>query len=223
MKTKTRFWLLVTVIVACCLLMMLTDGIWQPGYWVKSAVKIAVFLVLPLAISPFLKLPVLEHLRPDKASMLKGGLLGLATVTVILGAYFLLGSYIDLSAVPRALEQDTGITKDNFIFVALYIALCNSFLEEFFFRGFAYLRLKEETGKTFAAVFSSALFALYHAGMLITMLNPLLYILALAALFFCGLFFIYLDRRGNLWAAWLVHIGANIGINLIAMILLGIL
>ena len=223
MKMKTKAWLLCTVIAAACLLMMFTDGIWQPGYVVKSAVKIAVFLALPLTLYPVMGISLASHFRPDKASVLKGGLLGLATIAVILGGYWLLHPYIDLSAIPQALEQDTGITKENFLYVALYIALCNSLLEEFFFRGFSYLGLAHHAGKTFAAVFSSLTFAVYHAGMLITMLNPVLYILALTALAGCGLFFIFLNRSGNIWTSWLVHMGANIGINVIAMILLGIL
>lgn len=221
MKTKNRTAILCTAVALSCLLMMLTDGLWQPGYVTKSAVKMMVFGVLPLLLSRWMGLTVICWLKPDKSSVMKGALLGIGTVLVILGAYALLHTYLDLSAVPQALESDTGITKNNFPFVAIYIALCNSLLEEFFFRGFACNALTAQTGKVFCAVFSSLAFALYHAGMLVTMVNPILFALALLALAGCGLFFVFLNgRSGNIWTSWLVHMGANIGINLIAMHLL---
>lgn len=223
MKLKKRTAILCGAIITGCLLMILTDGVWQPGYALKSAVKILVFLALPLLLSRTMDLSVTGCLRPSKASVVIGGLLGIGTVAVILGAYALLHTYIDLSAVPQALAADTGITKENFPFVAVYIALCNSLLEEFFFRGFACSTLVGQTGRVFAAVFSSLAFAVYHAGMLITMVNPFLFILALTVLAGCGLFFVYLNSRsGSIWTSWLVHMGANIGINLIAMHLLGV-
>lgn len=222
MNTKIKSFILCLTVVTGCVIMMLTDGIWQPGYTAKSAVKIAAFLLLPMLVARITGFSATACLRPDKVSVIKGGLLGIGTALVILLAYGLLSPYIDLSAVPEALEADSGITKDNFLFVATYIALCNSFLEEFFFRGFAWSCLSRHTGKTFACVFSSVCFAVYHAGMLITMVNTALFILALIALVGCGLFFIFLNSRNSIWASWLVHMGANIGINLIGMMLLGV-
>lgn len=39
------------VTVLCCLIMALVDGVIRPGYAVKSAIKIAVFLLIPLITS----------------------------------------------------------------------------------------------------------------------------------------------------------------------------
>ena len=36
-----------------------------------------------------------------------------------------------------------GITAGNFLWVAIYISVMNSFLEEFFFRGFGFITLKK--------------------------------------------------------------------------------
>ena len=50
----------------------------------------------------------------------------------------------------------------------------------------------------------------------------LICVLMLAALFGCGLFFDWLDeKRGRIWVSWLMHMGANVAINLIGMKLLG--
>jgi len=51
--------------------------------------------------------------------------------------------------------------------------------------------------------------------------SPLLYAGTLMALFACGLFFNYLNNRSHcIWTTWLTHMGANLAINTVGMILL---
>lgn len=221
MKKGTLFICIATAV--CCFTMAAVDGILQPGYAVKSGIKIVLFLLVPLIFSAVFKLSVAKCLRPDRQAILIGSGLGLATFLIIIAAYWLLHSYIDLSAVPESLEKSAGVTKSNFLYVSTYIALCNSLLEEFFFRGFVSIGLSKTATKPFAYIFSAAAFAIYHAGMLFTMVSPLLFVLALAALFLCGLLFHYLNAyRQRIWVSWLVHMGANLAINSIGMLLLGI-
>ena len=42
------------------------------------------------------------------------------------------------------------VKKANFVFVSIYISLANSFLEEFFFRGFSFFTLKKFSNMNFA-------------------------------------------------------------------------
>lgn len=211
-------------VMLCCLIMAATDSIWKPPYAVKSAVKVLLFLLVPLVFSIVRKLSPAALFRPEKKAVLLGAALGIAAFAVILGGYFLLRSFIDFSFIPGSLMENGGINADNFLFVALYIAFCNSLLEEFFFRGFAFLTLKRVAASRFAAVFSAGAFAFYHAGMLDGWFSPILYILTLAALFLCGLFFNYLNARSSrIWTSWLTHMGANLAINTVGMILLGMI
>ena len=220
MKKTATYISLITAIG--CIVMALTDSILQPGYLIKSAVKMVFFLGLPLLAARVLRFSVREAFRPHPKALRTGALLGLATFGVILLAYGLLHPYIDLSAVPTALEQGAGVTKDNFLFVGTYIALCNSLLEEFFFRCFAFLGLSKSGSKPYAYLFSAGAFAVYHAGMLISMIPPILFLLALFALFLCGLLFDYFNaRQERIWVSWLVHMGANLAINAVGMHLLG--
>lgn len=208
----------------CCLTMILVDGVLQPGYTAKSAVKVFLFLLLPLLFSLWQKLKLTDAFRPDRKALLFSLLLGIATFAIVMAAYALLHPYIDLSSVPAALEQSAGVTKDNFLFVGTYIALCNSLLEEFFFRCFLFLGLMKNAPKPFAYLFSAAAFAVYHAGMLAGMIGPALFLLALVALFLCGLLFNYFNARHNtIFVSWLIHMGANFAINTVGMHLLGML
>ena len=207
-----------------CAIMAVVDGILQPGYLIKSAIKIVLFLAVPFLLSIRHKPSIFRVFSLDRPAIITGCVLCVSTYAVIMGCYWLLHPYLDLSTVPQALEQSAGVNGNNFLFVGTYIALCNSLLEEFFFRGFVFLSLADGGNKLFAHCFSSLTFALYHAGMLITMISPLLFILALVGLFFCGLLLNYLNvRRKTIWTSWLLHMGANLAINTVGMILLGMI
>ncbi len=204
--------------------MALVDGILQPGYTVKSMIKLLLFLVLPLVLARILKIPFRNAFRPDRKALCGGGVLGIATLGVILAAYHFLHPYVDLSTVPAALEEGAGVTPDNFLFVSTYIALCNSLLEEFYFRCFSFLGLLHTAPKAFAYIFSAAAFAVYHAGMLVSMVSFQLFLLALLALFLCGFMFNFFNSlQERIWISWFVHMGANLAINIIGMHLLGML
>lgn len=211
-------------VLLCCLVMALTDGVWKPAYAVKSAVKILLFLCVPLVYTIFRRLSPASLFRPDKTAVLMGLVLGSVTFAIIISGYLLLRNYIDFSFIPGSLMENGGISADNFLYVSLYIAFCNSLLEEFFFRGFAYLTLKKVCTPLWATLFSAGAFALYHGGMLDGWFSPLLYIGTLIALFVCGLFFNYLNTRSQrIWVSWLTHMGANLAINTVGMILLGMI
>lgn len=211
-------------VTVCCAVMALTDGLWQPSYWIKSAVKILLFLLVPLVVGRRSGIRPTACLGRDKKAMLFGLGLGTGTALLILVGYRLLSPWLDLSAIPAALEAGAGVTRENFLYVSLYIALCNSLLEEFFFRGFAFLSLKKLTSTPFAFCFSAAAFAVYHAAIMKGWFSPALFLLTLSALFVCGLFFNMLNfRRERIWASWLMHMGANLAINTIGMKLLGVI
>ena len=161
---------------------------------------------------------------PKKKDFLLALLLGFGVFVVVLSAYFLLGNYIDLNGIKESLTTGIGVTADNFVYVAIYISFVNSLLEEFFFRGYAFLILKEERGRKFAYIFSSAMFALYHVGMTSGWFNILIYILSMLGLFVGGCIFNYLNEKcENIYPSWLVHMCANFGINTIGFILFGII
>jgi membrane protease YdiL (CAAX protease family) len=122
------------------------------------------------------------------------------------------------------LTENIGVTGKNFLFVSLYISFVNSLLEEFFFRGFAFLTLQRSVGKKFAYVFSAASFALYHIAMMIGWFSIGLFLLVMAGLFIGGLLLNYLNAKSQtVYPSWLVHMFANFAINTIGFLLFGIL
>ncbi len=207
----------------CCLAMSAIELIFTPSYFVKAAIKLALFVIVPVSVIVMRKeTGMLVFFKPNKKTLLPMLGFGVIMYAFIIGAYFLLGKYFDLSSITSSLDE-IGVTKNNFIFVALYIAVCNSFLEEFIFRGFGFIGLSEKIGAKTSCVFSAICFALYHITMMIGWYSIGLTALIIFALFVGGVILNLLDRKcKTLYPAWIVHIFANLAINTIGMILFGI-
>ncbi len=217
--------MLIGILVVACTIMGYIDFVISPDYFVKAGAKLVLFFGLPLIYFTLSKNNDIKSLfRFDIRQVKFLALLGTAVFAIILGAYFLLGPYFDLTNITQSLENDIGVNKGNFIFVAMYIAIVNSFLEELFFRGFAFLELKKVTKGNTAMVLSSLFFALYHIAMIVNWFDIWLILLVTLALFVGGVIFNWLNQRyNNIYASWVVHMFANLAINIIGFILFGII
>ena len=205
----------------------LIDAFVKPNYFLKIPNKIVFFLVLPMLFfvknrdefQGFKKLFVFE-----KNGILKALLPALGVYVVILLGYFATRDAFDYSNVTSSLTEGMGITAENFLFVSLYISFANSFLEEFFFRGYGFMTLKKHASKKTAYIFSSVVFALYHVGMLVDMFRFGVLLLLLVGLVIGGCIFNYLnEKNNNIYPSWFVHMFANFAINTVGFILFGVL
>lgn len=217
--------LVIALIVVACTVMAFTDGVLKPDYFVKSAVKLVLFLVLPAVYYVFDRdIKIKELFIPQKRGILISLVLGVSVFTVILAGYFLLKDVFDFSKITGALTKNIGVTGKNFIFVSLYISFVNSLLEEFFFRGFAFLTLKRITSRRFAYLFSASVFAIYHVAMMIGWFDFYVFLIILAGLFAGGLIFNFLNEKSaTVYPSWLTHMFANFAINTVGFILFGII
>lgn len=217
MKPK---WRIVSAVVVGCAVMSYVDGVARPGYIVKSLVKLLLFIGLPLLCARGGSLDLRSLLRTGRRGVLSALALGAAVYAVVLGAYFALRGVFDFSALTTALTAQTGVTRGNFLFVALYISFVNSLLEEFFFRGFAFLTLRRFATERFAYVFSALAFALYHLAMMQGWFSPWAALLALLGLAAGGLIFDRVDAPdGSIYRSWLVHMFANFATNTVGFLL----
>lgn len=206
----------------CCAAMAWVDGVLQPGYAAKSFIKLMLFLLLPLGgscLCPDIKF--LSLLRPKKKGLGICLGLGLGIYGLILGGYFLIGPYFVFSSIAGALTENAGVTKDYFLWVSLYISFVNSFLEEFFFRGFLFTNLKGLWNRPTAYGISCVLFAGYHVAMMLGWFSPVLFCMIMAGLMAGGAIFNHLNERlDTIYCSWLTHMFANFAINTIGFLLL---
>ena len=214
---KRNFILLTAILCTVC--MMLIDGLWQPPYFLKSLLKIAVFGGSLLAYAGlYHETPV--RFRTSGASLKRTVLLAVGIYALIVGGFFLTRQIIDYSHITGTLTSTIGVSKENFLYVSLYISLVNSLLEELFFRGYAYLTLRRYADPKFCCFLSAGLFAVYHGGMLYGWFHVGIYLLMLAGLFAAGLLFNALDNKPDaVLPSWLPHMFANFGINTAGFIL----
>ena len=223
---KKAVYITVSVIV-CSVLMCLVDGVMQPSYPVKSAIKVCLFLIVPLCyfIINRSEFPAFKALfKPKKRDMLIALGLGVLVYGFIVGGYFVLRGIIDFSGIVANLDGKTGINAGNLLYVAIYMSFVNSFLEEFLFRGFAFITLKRKTSRRFAYIFSSVMFAFYHSGVTAGYFNIGVFILTLVGLVAAGVIFDFLNERsGSIYTSWIVHMFANFGTNTAGFIILGVI
>lgn len=225
MKNYKRYYNIISLVIIACLIMAYVEVIITPTYFVKSLVKLLIFGIVPIIYSLINKNTHLKEifhfkLKPFILSLL----IGVGVYVLIIGGYVILDKYYDLSNVPSLLENNLGINKDNFILVAIYISMINSFLEEFFFRGFAYFSLKNISTKKIANIFSALAFSLYHIAIIDGWFQFTLTFFIIVGLFISGIFFNYLNEKSkSIFPSWLVHIFANFAINTIGIYLFKIL
>ena len=220
MKRNT-LWVMGITLIACAA-MALVDGVIQPPYAWKSCIKILLFLGLPLIVSLLRRDIAYGALfRFRKKGFLISLLLGVGLYGLILGAYFVVAPFFDFSGIVDNLSQNAGVTKENFLFVSLYISFINSLLEEFFFRGFVFTNIKTHHSRAAAYWFSAGAFSLYHVAMMIGWFSPFLFLLVMAGLLAGGLIFNYMNERLNtIYCSWLTHMFANFAINTIGFLLM---
>ena len=99
-------------VVLSTLLMCVVDGVWQPPYLYKSMIKIGLFLLLPMVYFLLYKgngdrLKKLFSFRGRDGLIAFG--LGIGVFAAVMGAYFLLRNYIDLSGIRDSLDRKSVV------------------------------------------------------------------------------------------------------------------
>lgn len=225
MKNYKKTTIISLIIITFCIIMALIDGVFKADYAVKSAIKLVIFLGFP-ALYAFLdkELKIKPLFLINKQGIKLALCLCIPLYFVILGGYLLLKDVFDFSAITKNLTEGIGVNKENFVFVSLYISFVNSLLEEFFFRGFAFLSLKRVATRRFAYLFSAAIFSIYHVAMMIGWFNIWVFAIVLIGLFAGGMIFNFLNEKtGTIYPSWFVHMFANFAINTIGFMLFGII
>ena len=223
---KKSFYVMLSIIVLSCI-MAAIDAFVQPGYLVKSIIKIILFLLIPAVF--FLVHKSERHVVKNLFALKKTGLvkslgLGITIFVIIIIGYLIFKRWIDFGEVTNLLTANAGVNKENFVFVSLYISFINSFLEEIFFRGFGFITLKKYTNPKFAYIFSSGLFAFYHVGMTLGWWAFWISCISMLGLFVGGLIFDWLDSKyESIYPSWIAHMFTNFAINTVGFIIFGII
>ena len=115
MNNKTIKGILVITFISI-LIMYIVDYIVNPGYIYKSAIKIVVFLILPVVYTLYDKNIKLKYIFKIKSrrDLIYSIILGLAIYFGILTAYFLLKNFIDWDNIVGVLDKNVKVNRSNF-------------------------------------------------------------------------------------------------------------
>lgn len=148
MKNKTNYLVITSILVV--LLLYVSDQVLSMPYISKIGIKAIIFTVFPVIY--ILRTGdniVKESFRNFTWKKTKDKnrnislVLGLFVFLVIIAAYALLHQYIDTNKLITEFQDKYKINSGNIIGYSIYLVFINSFLEEFFFRGFIFLNLKK--------------------------------------------------------------------------------
>jgi membrane protease YdiL (CAAX protease family) len=220
-EIKHERFIILSTLLACFILYIVEQGV-GVSYAIKTILKIFIFVGLPISYVKLIrKQNIREALKLKNVNLRDfktGFIAGLLFFTIVMGAYFIVGNQIDFDMIAQELQTKLKVTPLNFIFIGLYITFGNSFLEEFFFRGFIFMNLYELRSKKFAYVYSSILFALYHIAIFKTWFTLPITLLALFGLVSVGFLFNWMDTKSrNFINSWIAHILADIAVILIGL------
>lgn len=211
MSNSIKRTIILSLAVVSCIMMAIVETIIEPSYLVKSVIKAITFLFLPTAILKSLQIhPIAASFSLRKKNAIALLFLGAIIYLLIMGAYALTRNVFDYPSVVMSLSEDQRVDSQSFLRVALYISLCNSFLEEYMFRFISFMHLSAYASRRTAYLFSAIMFALYHVAMVGPSFPTQLLIVAILGLAAGGLIFDFIDAKsGNFYPSWIVHMFAD--------------
>lgn len=209
------------IAIIAIVLMFVVERFLQPNYLIKSILKLILFggtiLLYLYNNKSFNQFINIKNFKYKKTSIA----LAMFTYLGIIIGYFLISDFINAKQITDSLLSKENITAQNFIYVAAYISLINSFLEEAFFRGLLFLDIKNDYNRKMIHSISAVLFALYHIGIMTSWFQPIIFVLLIFLLYIAGVVLNILTEQNNTFiASWLIHIAANLAINTIGFMLL---
>lgn len=225
MSKRERACVIGIIVLLACAVMAIVDGIVQPPYIIKSAIKLVCFVAVPIIYMVCSRDDRFRTcLKPNKKRILLAFAIGIGVYGVIVGGYFLLRGVIDFSGITGSLINGEGVTRENFVYVALYISFVNSFCEEMLFRGLAFGALGGAVSRRISYPFSALTFAAYHVAIMTGWFSPLIFVLMIVGLAVGGMIFNRIDDGADsIYPSWIIHLFANLGINTVGLILFGII
>ncbi|WP_404452760.1 CPBP family intramembrane metalloprotease [Virgibacillus necropolis] len=212
MKT---IYIIVSTLLTCALLAFIGHN-FEVNYVIKTGFKMGFFLLniwvfIMLFKSFHFKDPINIH-KMAKKEWMRLLVLGIVSASIVLIAYIFLQPFLDMNKIKADLVDRLGITPVGFIFVGLYVSFGNSFLEEYFFRGYIFFNLPRKWGY----MYSPLIFSAYHIPMIMLWFSPILIFVCFIGLWVIGLVFHKVNEKNKtIWASWIIHICADIMIILI--------
>lgn len=206
-----------------------TIGVWFAAFEATSdlGATIWAFAKVWLLIGPVLWWRLVQRQplsipKPDRTSVWLGMSTGTVLALIIIGAYWFIGRpFIDFSALADLMNTFGLDNVPQYLGLVVYLTLVNSLIEEYVFRWFMQKQLTRFMPGAIAVLAAAAIFTLHHTVVLSAYIPVLFNVLASLGVFTGALIWSWLYyRTGNLWSAYISHIGADIGVFVVGYLAL---
>ena len=190
--------------------------------FVKQGYKFILLVIIPLLIIYLYKKTTFQkEYNLDKVKfqdLIKPLYFGIAIYALTIIGYILFKSIIDTETLINGF-QNRGINLQNIVLASVYLCFINSFIEEFFFRGFVYQHFSK-VSTNLGYLVSSALFSIYHVLIMFAIFNWIMGVLAIIGLMIVGILLAYINKSNkSIINSWIVHIFADLGVVTIGLYL----
>ena len=208
--------------LVCLLILYVVEQILMIPYVIKTIVKIPMFTLFPFLIQQYL-LKIKFSIGIKKSEQKNILLWSVFIFVIISSASFVLKSFLDIEAISSDFSNRMMLSSGNMIIAAVYTIFVNSFIEEYFFRGFIFQGLLKQGWHKPAYIISSAVFAVYHVSIFEAWFGPGLMMVMLLGLFTGGLIFAYFVKKTeSILASWFIHVSADLALITFGLWILGL-
>jgi uncharacterized protein len=154
-----------------------------------------------------------ERLKPTNKAVMLGFGSGLLFFLFIYGGLNWLHIYLlDIDQL-RVLLWEWGFSGRGEIWLVLILLVANPILEEVYWRGYIYKKLRIEGTANYAILMTSTFYTLYHLLSVIPIFTGLYGIVAALPVFIAGMFWGYIrEKSGSITAAIIGHVLSDMGI-----------
>ncbi|MBT2644409.1 CPBP family intramembrane metalloprotease [Bacillus sp. ISL-41] len=155
----------------------------------------------------------LERFKTTSKSVMLGLGSGLLFFLFIFGGLNWLHVYLlDIDQL-RVLLLEWGFSAKGEIWLVLVLLVANPILEEFYWRGFIFEKLRKEGTAKYAILMTAAFYTLYHLLSVIPIFDGMYGVVAAVPVFVAGMFWGYIrEKTGSITAAIIGHVLSDLGI-----------
>ncbi|ETP69759.1 CPBP family intramembrane metalloprotease [Planococcus glaciei] len=154
-----------------------------------------------------------EQLKLDKRGVVLGVGSGLLFFIFIFGGLSWLHVYLLDIEYLRTLLMDWGFSGRGEILLVLVLLLANPVLEELYWRGYMFNRLRMKGSALYAVGMSAGFYTLYHLLSIIPIFEAGFSFVAVLPVFIAGLFWGFIrEKSGSMTATIISHVLSDFGI-----------
>lgn len=228
MTKKSKILLLLSLIIFPPIIILLSRQFLPNNYFFSSLYKLVFLSPIIFAMwseKKKFKQSLTEnfHFTVFKKNIGKLTLLGIFLASLYLASFFIFKNFLDLATITERLKTLININFTNLIFIGLYIIILNSVLEEYFWRGFLFNKLKNLIKPWQAYLITSLAFSFHHVMFYYNWFNLGFFLLVTFGLTAYALIVNYVFHKySDLFSCWYVHIFADVAQIFIAFKIFGI-